>query len=163
MENMEKDYCIRKILVCLDGSRMAEQILPYVTEQALRLGSKVVLFQAYIIPSMTIAEDIRAGAPIGPGLLEKEDEKMKNKVVEYLEGLAETLREKGVQVECAARRGAAGEAILDYSADENVDLIALVCYGHTGLGRVVFGSVVDHILKQSGLPVLLIRPREIKG
>ena len=49
-----------KILVCLDGSKLAEQILPYATEQAKRFNSKVVLFQAFTIPSTIAVAEAQA-------------------------------------------------------------------------------------------------------
>ena len=73
-----------KILVCLDGSKIAEQILPYAAEQARQFKSRVILFRAYIVPSSAVAADIRSGAPIGPGLMRKEDKKYKQIALDCL-------------------------------------------------------------------------------
>ena len=53
-----------------------------------------------------------------------------------------------------------GPAIVDQANANQVDLIALATHGRSGLRRAVSGSVADHVLRESHLPTLLIRPRE---
>lgn len=147
-----------KILVCLDGSKLAEQIMPYATEQALRFNSKVVLLQAYSIPSSVAAAGAQAAA-VSTDLLQEEAQRLQAEAQAYLEEVANPLRKKGLEVDCFTSQGIAGEVIIDYAQNENVNLIALATHGHSGLGRVIFGSVADHMLRESGLPILLIKPR----
>ena len=80
----------------------------------------------------------------------------------YLEEVAEPLRENGLDVACVVLHGVAGDVIVSYAQNEPVDLIALATHGHSGLGRIVFGSVADHVLRESGLPILVIKPQEIE-
>jgi nucleotide-binding universal stress UspA family protein len=80
-----------------------------------------------------------------------------------LEKLAGPLRKRGIQVKTVAIPGGASEAILDYASTNNVNLIAIATHGRGGLRRAVFGSVADHVLRESGLPVLVIRPQDEKG
>ena len=70
------------------------------------------------------------------------------------------MRAKGLDVTCVALQGMAGAVIISYAHNESVNLIALATHGHSGLGRVIFGSVADHVLRESGLPILIIRPQE---
>jgi nucleotide-binding universal stress UspA family protein len=149
-----------KILVCLDGSRLAEQILPYATEQAIRFKSKVVLLQAFIIPSAIAAAGAQAAPAASTDIIQEEANKLEAEAKVYLEEIAKPLREKGLDVECVTLQGTAGEVIIDYAHNEAVDLIALATHGHSGLGRVIFGSVADHVLRESGLPILLIKPKK---
>jgi nucleotide-binding universal stress UspA family protein len=150
-----------KILVCLDGSRLAEQILPYAMEQATRFHSKVILIQAYTIPSSIAAAEAQA-APVNSDLMQEEAQRLEAEAKAYLEKVAAPLREKGLDVACITLQGTAGDAIVGYAQNEPVDLIALATHGHSGLGRVIFGSVADHVLRESGLPILVIKPQETK-
>jgi nucleotide-binding universal stress UspA family protein len=151
---------LQKILVCLDGSSLAEQILPYATEQALRFGSKVVLLQV-ITGSVPLAGPAGLeSAPLPPELLLDEVQREENEARAYLESKAQPLREKGLEVECVALPGTPSEAIVGYAAEREVDLIAIATHGRSGLRRMTFGSVADFVLRESGLPILLIKPRE---
>ena len=152
-----------KILVCLDGSKLAEQILPYAIEQAKRFNSKIVLLQAYMVPSTELAAAAPTGPAVAPQLLQQEEQRYKKEAMVYLEEVAEPLRENGLDVVCVVLHGVAGDVIGSYAQNESVDLIALATHGHSGLGRIVFGSVADHVLRESGLPILVIKPQEIEG
>jgi nucleotide-binding universal stress UspA family protein len=55
--------------------------------------------------------------------------------------------------------GSPGESIVSYADENGFGLIALVTHGRSGLGRLVFGSVADFIIRRSGLPILLIKPK----
>jgi len=149
-----------KILVCLDGSKLAEQILPYATEEAIRFNSRVELF--HVVPEPVIDTQGIPGAtgvPIEPtGALEQMRSEQKV-ATDYLERVASDLRKKGIVVELVIQQGAAGEAIIGYSQDNDVGLIAIATHGRGGLGRAFFGSVADHVLRNSGLPVLVVRPQ----
>ncbi len=151
-----------KVLVCLDGSRLAEQILPYAIEQSLRFNSKVVLLQVFTIPGTVAAAEAQAAPTVTPDLMQEEVQRLGAEAKTYLEEVATPLREKGLDVTCVALQGAAGEVIVSYAQKESVDLIALATHGHSGLGRVIFGSVADHVLRESGLPILLIKPQEME-
>ena len=149
----------KKVLVCLDGSSLAEQILPYATETALCFGSKVVLLEVTIPPS-AVVEPLTGYYHATPLEKIKRDE---NEAKAYLKRVAQRLREKGLKVECVTLPGNPGETIISYAEENAVDLIVLGTHGRSGLGRLVFGSVADFVLKKSGLPILVRRPREIKG
>jgi nucleotide-binding universal stress UspA family protein len=151
-----------KILVCLDGSKLAEQILPFAAEQAKRFNSKIVLLQAYVVPSAELAAATPTSPVVAPQLLQQEELKYKNEAMAYLEEVAEQLRESGLDVACVVLNGIAGDVIVSYAQNEPVDLIALATHGHSGLGRIVFGSVADQVLRESGLPILVIKPQEIE-
>jgi nucleotide-binding universal stress UspA family protein len=152
-----------KILICLDGSKLAEQILPYATEQALRFDSKVALLHVTSIPDRIAMASIAGATPQTPGMIEEEARRQKAEMKDYLEGVAGALATKGLGVEhIILEPSRVGEAIVKYAHDNSFDLICIATHGHSGLGRVVFGSVADHVLRQSGLPILLIRPEKVE-
>jgi nucleotide-binding universal stress UspA family protein len=149
-----------KILVCLDGSELAAQVIPYAAEQASRFKSRVVLLR--VVTGTLAIPPTSAGAPAYTGEMVAEQIRLEEKEAnEYLEGVARSLREKGLDVETAVlRHPPVGEAVVEYAQQNGVDLIALSSHGHSGLGRLVFGSVADHVLRNSGLPLLVIRPKK---
>ncbi len=151
-----------KVLVCLDGSKLAEQILPYAAEQVLRFNSKLTLLQVMTLPSSAYvsAEGISAG--IGD-IIEEEAKEQEAKIRAYLNSVAQSPLKKGIDVECVVLRPShPGEAIVKYAQDNAIDLICIATHGHSGLGRVVFGSVADYVLRESALPILVINPKEIE-
>lgn len=144
----------KKILVCLDGSKLAEQVIPHAFDIALASKARLVLFRVAAVP---VAVDPRA--PVVPPQVMVEPE-VEATVKDYLVALAAPLVEKGVGTEAVVHLGySAGQEIVDYTNKNSIDLIALATHGRTGLGRAVFGSVADHVLRESGLPILLIRPK----
>jgi nucleotide-binding universal stress UspA family protein len=148
-----------KILVCLDGSELAEQVLPYAAEQARCFCSRLTLLHVVLEPVM-----VSTGAAGGPEHIEKPDvldqikEEQKQTFV-YLERIAEELREEGLEVEPVLLQGSPGDAIISYAGENNFGLIAMATHGRSGLGRAVFGSVAEHVLRNSDMPLLVIRPR----
>ena len=150
----------KKILVCLDGSNLAEQILPYAVEQAICCQSKVVLIHVSTIP-----EVVTPAIPgYGPSVLQPSQatvERIEREEVSaeaYLERIAGPLREKGLDVECVSVSGTAGEVIVGYAEENDIDLIGLATHGRGGVGKLVFGRVADYVLRKCGKPILLIKP-----
>ncbi|MFO7772625.1 MAG: universal stress protein [Dehalococcoidia bacterium] len=151
----------QRILVCLDGSELAEQILPYAMEAALGFQSKLVLLQ--VIPEPVAYSPGIPGAesaPVQTGTMVEETKQALDGAKDYLEELATPLRKKSIEVETVAILGRAGEAILNYAGRNDVNLITIATHGHGGLRRAIFGSVADYVLRGSHLPVLVIRPQE---
>ena len=147
----------KKILVCLDGSSLAEQILPYATEEALQYNSKVVLLRVIDVPG-TVAWI--KGAPPDRDIVTEESHKAEKEAKAYLKRMAKLLRSRGLDVEDVVMHHiAADQAIVDYADQNEVDLIAITTRGRSGLIRAVLGSVADSVLRTSGLPILVIRPR----
>ena len=145
-----------KILVCLDGSDLAEEILPYAAEIARRFQSKLVLLEVTMAPSALVEPMTGFYTQTSSSkVLRSEDE-----ASTYLEGIAGQLQERGLDVDFLTLPGSPGPVIVDYADGNEFDLIALGTHGRSGLRRLVLGSVADHVLKESGLPVLARRPRQ---
>jgi nucleotide-binding universal stress UspA family protein len=143
-----------RLLVCLDGSAFAEQIMPYLTELASHFGSKMVLLRVVTETPVVSAGDPRV---VVEGL--EKVSRSKQEAETYLESVAAPLRARGLGVECVVMEGPAGETIMRYSEGNRMDLVALSTHGRGGLGRAVYGSVADYVLRHSTVPFLCIRPR----
>jgi len=143
----------KKILVCLDGSKLAEQIMPYVIEQALRFNSKVVLFQA-VPPPVTVAPGVPgvAGSPVETGAMLEKAQIAETQAEIYLGEVAQRLQKKKLKVDSVVWVGPAGDSIITYADNNKVDLIAVATHGRGGLKRAVFGSVAEFVLRNLTLP-----------
>jgi nucleotide-binding universal stress UspA family protein len=155
----------KKILVCLDGSELAEKVLLYAEEQAERFDSELVLFMSVSEPVF-----ITPGVPGIPGVpvdtMNRENliYTEKNAADIYLRSVADKiLSEKKIKVSFESAVGTTGQAIIEYSGNHGIELIALATHGRSGLGRVILGSVADYVIRHSDLPVLLIHPNKTKS
>src|ERR687886_643980 len=147
-----------RILVALDGSAAAEGILPPVEALADRFGATVILLRA--IPALERAVAAQAG--IAAGLVDPTPviEQERSEATNYLERVGERLISRGLSVVWQQPEGSASESILEHAQASNADLIALTTHGRGGLGRAVFGSVADEVLRRARCPVLLLRVTE---
>jgi nucleotide-binding universal stress UspA family protein len=150
----------KKILVCLDGSNFSEQILQYVLEETIRTDIKIILLRVIQVPHSIgkVPPGVISSVPPVPPSPEQLAEE-ETKVKEYLDGKAKSLKESGIKVECVAITGNPGEAIVNYANNNKVDLIAIATHGRTGIKRMIFGSVTEYVIKNSGAPILLIKPK----
>jgi nucleotide-binding universal stress UspA family protein len=151
----------KKIVVCLDGSDLAEQVLPYAAELVARFGSALVLLRVVPEPVLvTPGIPGVAGVPVVTSRMGRQVEHEERDSETYLESVAgQLLKQHGLQAEGVTLLGSAGPTIVEYATANEVELIALATHGRTGPGRVLFGSVADYVTRHSRLPVLLIRPK----
>jgi nucleotide-binding universal stress UspA family protein len=149
----------RQIMVALDGSDLAERVLPYVESLAQRFGSTVTLVRAVtpveaLLFAGTIFEPV---SPRGHARLAETTEQLRLDAVSYLASLEERLAERGLVVDCATPSGPASEVIVEQARERGADLIAMTTHGRGGLTRWVFGSVAEDVLRHAPCPVLLVR------
>lgn len=144
-----------RILVCLDGSELAEQTLPYATELVRRLGGKMVLLEVTAPPSVVTETP---GSYYRKASLSNA-QRGKKEATDYLRRLARPMQEQELDVECLTLPGSPGETIASYAEENDISLIVLGTRGWGGPKHLTFGSVADYILKRSSLPVLVIRPQ----
>jgi nucleotide-binding universal stress UspA family protein len=153
------DSPLKKILVCLDGSHLAEQILPYAVEQARLFRSKLVLLRVIQTPVSEVTISPKATAPVA----EKENEYYsleEKEATNYLLSIADSYQQSAIDSEWAIVQGDnPEETIVDYARKNNFDMIAMCTHGRGGLNRLVLGSVADHILRNAEMPLLILKPR----
>jgi nucleotide-binding universal stress UspA family protein len=155
----------KKILVCLDGSSLAEKVLPYAIDQAQHFEAELVLLR--VIPEPTLVSLALPGMPAVPvetASMQREIKKQEDEAESYLAALADlTQTQNNVAVSFESTLGEAGASIVEFADDNEIDLIALATHGRSGPGRVVLGSVADHVIRNTRLPILLIRPSDGKS
>jgi nucleotide-binding universal stress UspA family protein len=151
---------LTQILVPLDGSAFAERVLPYVKELARRFESTVLLLRATTPAETLVIEPGMAPtvAPVVDPLPIMEAERREADT--YLRAIADQLRGAGLSVTYEQHVGPAATVIIDRARERGADLIAMTTHGRGGLGRLVFGSVADTVLRSAPCPVFLVRVRE---
>jgi nucleotide-binding universal stress UspA family protein/CBS domain-containing protein len=148
---LRRPEVLRRILVPLDGSHIAEQVIPPTTAVAKALDAEVVLFRVSLVyTSGSLAGDWCL--PLA-GSFETADQV----AGVYLDRVADGLRAQGIKVSSVVRRGAVADAIIDYAENNRIDMIAMCTHGRTGLGRWTLGNVADCVLRARCTPVLLVR------
>jgi nucleotide-binding universal stress UspA family protein len=149
----KEDKMYKKILVPLDGSELAECVLPHVGFIAKSCSAgNIVLVRAFepYVPSAAqvyLTEEQRKEA----------DEKAKQVAREYLDQVASRVKINGVKVQTQLITGRAAESIAEYATENDVDLIIIATHGRSGISRWVWGSVADRILRSASVPVLMVR------
>lgn len=140
----------RRLLVPLDGSRLAESVLPVVTRLAAGTGATAILLHV-----------LERGAPEtvhGERHLQGLDE-----ATAYLHDVAARLRLQGISVETHAHEvpdGDVSKSIARHVVEEKSDLIVMCTHGRGGVRDLLFGSIAQQALKRGATPVLLVRATE---
>jgi nucleotide-binding universal stress UspA family protein len=145
---------LKSIVVPLDGSELAESVLPTVVELAKILKLQVILFRAYSIPYSAYASAEGYYAVDYEELLKA----MREEAAGYLEKKTEAVQELGIdKVSCVAKEGFAADEIISLSRKSPDNLIAMCTHGRSGVKRWVLGSVTETVVRHSADPVLVIR------
>ena len=137
---------IDKVLVPLDGSKLAEQALTKALDVAE--GSK---------PTFLLLRAAEATTWPG-GDAAEEQVRVVREAEEYLEGIRAALARRGIRkVETSVWYGPPASAIVEAAQVSKADLIVMTTHGRSGLGRLILGSVAEAVLRGSKTPILLLR------
>ena len=146
----------RRAIVPLDGSPVAEAIIPFILEIAGPLDMEVVLLRV-VQPQAPIVTEGSRHVKVEDVAGRMTDAR------EYLAPLAVELRGKGVRTTTEVRRAPeVPEEILAAARETGADLIAMSTHGRSGLGRLLFGSVAEAVLRHAPVPVFLMRNTEAR-
>jgi nucleotide-binding universal stress UspA family protein len=145
---------LRHLLIPLDGSALAEQVL----EPAVALGrlmqADYALVRSYG-PRVSPGLDPLTYALLAGGSGERQEAEARA----YLDRVAEQLKNQGLEVRTHVVFGQhPASAILDTAQRLAVDGIALATHGRRGLPRLLLGSVADKVLRGASVPVLVHHP-----
>ena len=175
----------KKILVPLDGSKLAECVLPHVETIASGCGTQEVLlvsvteqvkvrrsvqakglqqgFRATDLTAAAMGQVPMTGSPVGDFppdeiLWTRAIGKMYNEADRYLDRIQRRLIKKGLTVKTDVLcSNKVAEAIVDYATKEEADLILMASHGRSGVSRWASGSVTDKVFRSSCIPVLMVR------
>lgn len=147
---------LKSIVVPLDGSQLAETVLPGVIELAKTMNLDVILARAYTLPFAAYAgadnyipnyKEIRAV--------------VREEASTYLAGKVKELNEEGLKnVSYILLEGSVPEEIIGFARRTPDNLVAMCTHGRSGIQRWVLGSVTEKVVRHSGDPVLVVRGRK---
>jgi nucleotide-binding universal stress UspA family protein len=160
----------KKILVPLDGSKLAECALPHVEELAKGCDTEEVIL-------ISVTERVRGyrtlegsgqsassesglwetSHPVSQRLVPEAFGKKEKQAQRYLDRIAKAMAAKGLNVSTEVLLWKPAEAIVGYAKQSGCDLIVMASHGRSGPSRWAYGSVADKVLKGSCIPVLMIR------
>jgi nucleotide-binding universal stress UspA family protein len=142
-----------KMLIPLDGSKTAEQVLPYVRYLAAKCKTPIELM-AIIDMADFVAHTPPGQAPLYEKMIQTEEARS----AAYLRAIAATL--SGVDVKSTVEKGRPAEVIAAKSGADSGVLTAMTTHGRSGLGRFMMGSVAEKVLRITKSNLLIVRARE---
>jgi len=153
----------RTMLVPLDGSELAESVLPHAEALAKQRGAElvdVVLLRVCEPLSMpSYYENEFSEMPLNWAAYEQQYmAKDKEKAKEYLARIEKRLKDSNISARSEVLTGKAGDVIVDYAKKNPFNLIAMATHGRSGLNRLVYASVTENVLRGVSSPIFLIRP-----
>ena len=148
----------KHIMVPLDGSQLAECVLPHVIALVTGCGIPRVTLVRVVTPLTVYGTELDGS--LSPEVITRVESESRAAARTYLDRKAEQLKKSGVQADVNVMFGNVLEALTDYVEKNAVDLIVIATHGRSGISRWVWGSVADRILRSAKVPVLMIRPTE---
>ena len=142
----------QNILVPLDGSRRAEQVLPIARRVARASGGTIILLRV-----VNITNQFASYLALEPLVVQQAIDNQLEEAKDYLEDLTHLESLAGAQTRTLVFFGQPAENILSVAASHNVDLIMMSSHGYTGLARWIIGSVAEKVSNASSVPVLILR------
>jgi nucleotide-binding universal stress UspA family protein len=149
---------IKKILVPLDGSKLAECSLGLVKELATSLKVDEVALVTVTHRTQGFRPQEEPGQQAGPMLTSEAVCSIEEQALKYLSAAAKDLENAGVKVQKEVLCGNPAQEILIFIKAQNCDLVVMSSHGGRGPGRWVRGSVAQKVLKDSPVPVMMVRP-----
>jgi nucleotide-binding universal stress UspA family protein len=149
----DREAVLKSVIVPLDGSELAENVLPAVTELAKALKLEVLLLRVYPrVNAYSGVDDYNAAN------YEVIRTAFRNEAQSYLENKVQELERKGIEkVSFAVAEGSGADEIVAFGGRTSDNLIAMCTHGRSGVKRWVLGSVTEKVVRLSGDPVLIVR------
>lgn len=143
-----------RIIVPLDGSQLAEQVLPYVRMFAKKLTVPIQLLQAYSPPSSELND------PAHGRYLDQMDTALRDKAIDYLNQVKASVPNAKAEISCLVQAGDPAACIVAEAEADPEALVAMSTHGRSGIGRWVMGSVTDKVLHAIKNPLWVIRSQQ---
>jgi nucleotide-binding universal stress UspA family protein len=149
---------LRRILVPLDGSKLAEAVIPYVEELIKQRGVDIEIILVNVLKKSPAANSMPDDKIM---LIGGDIDAMKTIGEDYMHGVAEQLRGKGYKVQIEQLIGDPAEEIVRFAAQSEPLVIAMSTSGRTGFSRFIFSNVTENIVRRiQKTPLFLLRPQE---
>jgi len=158
-EHAQPPSQVTRVVVPLDGSPLAETVLPIAEALATRCKIPLVLLRVVEIVAFTFVDPMGMTGVNYQALLDSFQETADS----YVNELASKVREKGTTVETATPMGLPAEKIVEYSHEYPGSLVVMATHGRSGVAEVVMGSVARRVVQHGDTPTLVVRPPNVSG
>jgi nucleotide-binding universal stress UspA family protein len=142
----------KRILVPLDGSGLAENALKHVDILTSTYKVKEVIFLQVIEPAAGLIYNLEIAM----------QERIEKEIKDYLEGVADTFRKRGINARSVVAYGTAADRILEYAEQNDVQIIIMSTHGRSGISRFFSGSVAEKVMRHSTIPLLILPPPGVR-
>jgi nucleotide-binding universal stress UspA family protein len=145
---------IRSILVPIDFSECGNYALSYGAALARSFGASIIC--VHVIEPMAPA--VGYSGMSEPLPIADISDQLEDSAERELPKIAESEECAGLEVEELIVHGEAASEIVRVAKDRQVDLIVVSSHGRTGLGRILFGSTAEAVVRHASCPVLVVKP-----
>jgi nucleotide-binding universal stress UspA family protein len=143
------------VIVPLDGSELAESVLPHL--EAIASNCQITTVEIIrVVPPLEM--HYRAALPIDPKQEKQINESSLKDAENYLLKIKAKLDASRMNVATKVLSGDAASALVEYVEKSGADLLIIATHGRSGISRWVWGSVADKLLRTSCIPVFVVRP-----
>ena len=150
----------KKIMVPLDGSKLAECVLPHVEAFIEECHVNTIAFVRVVEPA---AAFYSGDYPISPEVLKEREIAGKRVAKDYLDQVVSRLKHKNTEFHSEVLVGNVAGSLADFTEKNDFDLILIATHGRSGVKRWVRGSIADKVLRSSNIPVLMVRAPGSEG
>ena len=152
----------KKIMVPLDGSKLAECVLPHVDGFVTGCQVETIIFVRVIEPTPTSYSAV-SGTSSQQGVekfqknAKRIEEERRSSAARYLEEVISRARQDGIKYKAVVLVGKVADSLVDYVDANEIDLVLIATHGRSGISRWVRGSIADRVLRAARVPVLMVR------
>jgi len=150
----------KKIMVPLDGSELAECVLPHVDGFVTDFQVGTVVFVRVIEPAHYPALSPAASPQFSKAMQENAkmvEEEEKSSAARYLKEVISRVKQGGIKYHMDVLIGNVADKLVDYVDTNEIDLVLIATHGRSGISRWVRGSIANRVLRASRAPVLMVR------
>jgi nucleotide-binding universal stress UspA family protein len=144
------EAALKTVVVPLDGSALAEQVLPHVVDLAKKMALKVAFFRAYALPASVTGDEFGT-------YMEELINQIESDAREYLAAKVDEAKRNGLNdVVSAVKFGYGADEIISLARETPDNFVAMCTHGRSGVKRFALGSITDRVVRHCGDPVLII-------
>jgi len=152
------------LLVPLDGSELAESVIPHVERLAKQKAVdnlEVVLIRVSETPTIpSYYGPELSGVTLNWGeFMQQEEVRRKKAAIDYLEKIERQFKEKNIRVRSEVIEGKATDELINYANKNPHSMIIIASHGRSGFSRLVYGSVAATLLNNVTCPILMVKPK----
>ena len=151
----------KKIMVPLDGSKLAECVLPHLEEFVTGFKAETIIFVRVIEPAPARYSEINSTTNPHEYVnirkeVEKIEEERKLSARSYLNEVISRFKQNEITFTAHVLVGPVADRLVDYVDSNEIDLVLIATHGRSGISRWVRGSIADRVLRSARAPVLMV-------